>query len=369
MKEALYLMLSLIYGVWVIWQTIIWKKIARQKTVASNHQEELTILVVARNECFGLMTLVKSLEAQNYPFDKITLLVLNDASTDGTKTFITNYSGSLQIQLISGDFKGVSPKRNALMMGIAHSKTDLILCTDADCRVGPYWVSTMVAALQQADFVSAPVVMEGAGWWAKMQQLEFASLVGSGMTLLHSGLPLMCNGANMAFRRSVFLSNGGFQGFPEVASGDDVFILQRFFYTKPNRVLALADTRVTVQTQACPDWPSFYKQRLRWAGKWSQSLYPQTIPVATLVFALNLFYFISPFLCLMDLVSIEVFLASWLVRGLSEALFLSNILRKLGKSFKFDIFLLVFLLYAPYVVMFGALAALGVKTTWKNRAV
>jgi cellulose synthase/poly-beta-1,6-N-acetylglucosamine synthase-like glycosyltransferase len=361
------LTLCLAYGFWVLRQRYSWQTLPKVLARPGSMEEEITILVVARNECQGLSVLIQDLERQDFPLGKINLVVLNDASTDGTQALLETYNGPLKLQWLTEDFVGVSPKRNALKAGMAITKTDLVLCTDADCLVGTSWVSGMVAASQQADFVSAPVIMEGNGVWAKMQQLEFASLVGSGMTLLRSGFPLMCNGANMAFRRSAFLKYGGFEGFPEVASGDDVFMMQRFYQANPNRVIAVADESVCVETSACPDWTSFYKQRLRWAGKWSRSLYRQPIPVAALVFLVNLVYLISPFLLMGEFIGLSTLIAIWTIRVVSEALFLSSILRKLGKSFKFDIFLLVFFLYAPYVVMFGILAALGVKTTWKNR--
>jgi hypothetical protein len=41
------------------------------------------------------------------------------------------------------------------------------------------------------------------------------------------GLGFMCNGANFAYKKSLFESLGGFAGNKNIASGDDVFLLQK----------------------------------------------------------------------------------------------------------------------------------------------
>ena len=57
-----------------------------------------------------------------------------------------------------------------------------------------------------------------------MQELEFLSLIGSGAGAIGIENPIFCNGANMAYRKDVFLETNNFNN-DNTVSGDDVFLL------------------------------------------------------------------------------------------------------------------------------------------------
>ena len=73
-------------------------------------------------------------------------------------------------------------KKTSNSKAISVAKGDLILCTDADCRVGEKWIKTMVNYFSEDKilFVSAPVeyICEK-GSFQKFQYLEFLALVSS----------------------------------------------------------------------------------------------------------------------------------------------------------------------------------------------
>jgi hypothetical protein len=59
------------------------------------------------------------------------------------------------------------------------------------------------------------------------QQLDLASLQGATIGSFGIGKGFMCNGANLLTKKSLFQELNGFQGNDTIASGDDVFLLQK----------------------------------------------------------------------------------------------------------------------------------------------
>ncbi|MCF8339259.1 MAG: glycosyltransferase, partial [Bacteroidales bacterium] len=154
---------------------------------------------------------------------------------------------------------------------INHSTADLIITTDADCRVGKNWISAIVQHYEstEAKMISGPVRLTSlTNFFSKLQALEFLSLVGSGAGSVAKGKPLMANGANLAFSKKAFEKVGGYQGNEMQASGDDVFLMLKMNeFFKENSVSFLKDEKAIVDTSPKSNWKEFISQRIRWASK------------------------------------------------------------------------------------------------------
>ena len=61
------------------------------------------------------------------------------------------------------------------------------------------------------------------GIFQQLQSLEFLSLIGSGAAAIARGKSIFCNGANLAYRKSIFLELNAFDN--NTVSGDDVFLM------------------------------------------------------------------------------------------------------------------------------------------------
>jgi cellulose synthase/poly-beta-1,6-N-acetylglucosamine synthase-like glycosyltransferase len=83
----------------------------------------------------------------------------------------------------------------------------------------------------------------------------------------------MCNGANLAYPKSVFDEVGGFEGIDFKASGDDMLLLQKIAKKYPNKIVYLKNAEYAVITKAQHTLAAFWHQRLRWASKSAD--YPQ----------------------------------------------------------------------------------------------
>ena len=77
----------------------------------------------------------------------------------------------------------------------------------------------------------------------------------------------MCNGANFAYTKSLFQDLNGFDGNDKIASGDDVFLLQKAIGQFPEKVHYLKSENNIVITKPMGDWKSLFYQRVRWASK------------------------------------------------------------------------------------------------------
>jgi hypothetical protein len=111
------------------------------------------------------------------------------------------------------------------------------------------------------------------------------SLQGVTMGSFGIGKPFMCNGANFAYTKKLFQAVGGYAGNDKIASGDDVFLLQKAVLHAPENVHYLKSNDIIVKTKPENDLYKLFMQRVRWASKTTgyQSAYAQLLAVAVLL--------------------------------------------------------------------------------------
>ena len=72
---------------------------------------------------------------------------MNDRSEDGTVGIVQRFCEeheNFRLLHVSGVEEELTAKKNAMSHGIKHSRGEIILTTDGDCRVLPTWVEAMV---------------------------------------------------------------------------------------------------------------------------------------------------------------------------------------------------------------------------------
>src|SRR5476651_288986 len=136
----------------------------------------------------------------------------------------------VQLIVLNEDKPLNSYKKKAIGRAIAQAQGELMVATDADCRMGKSWLSAIVGYYENNELlmISSPVTyFEETSLFERMQTLEFGYLIGIGAAFIANGKASNCNGANLAYRRDVFYEVGGFSGIDELASGDDELLLQK----------------------------------------------------------------------------------------------------------------------------------------------
>ncbi|WP_242928388.1 glycosyltransferase [Pontibacter vulgaris] len=370
------LILSLAAYSWIILRRwVAWVNLP-VATVPSIYQPTtpLSVIIPVRNEQANILYLLQDLEQQNYPSALVEILIIDDHSDDNTAALVEEFIGKtrLKIQLIKlQDYKGITGKKAAVKLGVALAQKELLVFTDGDCHVQPDWLLQLahLYETQQPYFISGPVAFQNTeSAFQRMQLVEFASLIGIGGASIGLGKPNMCNGANLAYTKHIFVEVGGFAGNEGIASGDDEFLLHKINKKHPGKVAFLKSTKAVVYTNACKSVNSFIEQRVRWASKWRayQELHVQV--VAFVVFAVNLLLFIAIPAVVWGSLPVPVFIAAYLTKFAVDLVFLTRILRFLDSGRYSWYILPLQLVYAPYVI-YTAICGLFGRYTWKGRQI
>lgn len=255
-----------------------------------------TLVVPFRNEQKNLPKLLESISKLNYPHELIEIIMVDDFSTDTSERVCIQWRiqhDTIDTTLLENLRLSNSPKKDAIARAMPIAKHDWIITTDADCTVNTDWLLTIDNYIQthQPEMIVGSVIYKTKNnWFHQFQQLDLLSLQGVTMGSFGIGKPFMCNGANFAYTKSLFKALDGFNGNDKIASGDDVFLLQKAVIYSPEKVHYLKNRNAIVKTKPENDLNQLFMQRVRWASKTSgyQSRYAQFLAVVVLLMNLSL---------------------------------------------------------------------------------
>ncbi|SET07117.1 glycosyltransferase [Hymenobacter actinosclerus] len=342
---------------------------------AASSTPRFSVLVAARNEAANLPLLLADLAQQHLPAQEFEVIITDDHSTDDTAALLMAAAETTPfrlrvVKLAETPAAGVG-KKAALQAALAHARAPWLVCTDADCRVGPDWLRAYAALLDAAGpevhLVSGPVLLTGPDTLLQnLSGLEFAGLVGTGAAGIAAGTPTMCNGANLAYRRTAFEAVAGYAGNAHLPSGDDEFLLHKLHAAFPGSIRFLRHPAALVRTAGPPTLAALLRQRVRWASKWRHYQHPPSQRLAVLVLLANL----APAAGLVGAFWLPALLP-WAAAGLglklaADGWFLDPVLRFLGRRRWLLLVPLLQLAYAPYALLVG-LAGLRGGYEWKGR--
>lgn len=326
-------------------------------------KNKFSIIVPFRNEVNNLPKLLTSLSFLNYPKDLYEVILVDDESD-----FLFQVpSLKFKIQLISNNRKSNSPKKDAIETAIQIANHEWIITTDADCLVEPNWLEIIDNYIQQTH---KKMVVAGVGYSYKkgflhaFQNLDFLSL--QGVTIGSFGInePFMCNGANFAYKKEFFHELNGFQGNSAIASGDDVFLLQKAIQKEKSAVGFCMHNASTIKTQSATSWQDLFFQRVRWASKSTEyhSLFGKI--VAIIVFLTNLCWITTFALWCFGITSYKSFLLYLVIKFLVDFILLAQ--TSIYFKSKLSWVLLSLFLY-PFFSSAVAFYSLFGSYTWKGR--
>lgn len=164
----------------------------------------VSIIVAAYNEAADIDARVRDLLSQDYPSDRLEVLVGSDGSTDGTVAAV-NRLGRCNVRVLDLPRQGRAGVHNAC---VAAAHGDILIFTDAATQFAPDCVRRLVMALSDPAVgcvsgqlvytnTGQPGIARGAGWYWRYELLlrRLESVVGSSVAV---------TGACMAMRRSLF---------------------------------------------------------------------------------------------------------------------------------------------------------------------
>ncbi|MGW8266771.1 MAG: glycosyltransferase family 2 protein [Longimicrobiales bacterium] len=104
----------------------------------------VSVSVPAYNEEHQIEDLIRSLLALDYPRDRLQILVVSDASSDGTDDIVRRFSDQ-GVELLSLPERGGKTKAENAAAG--HLRGEIIVNTDASIRIAPSALKPLITAL------------------------------------------------------------------------------------------------------------------------------------------------------------------------------------------------------------------------------
>jgi len=338
----------------------------------SNFKTRVTVLIAARNEEESIHLTIEDILAQDYPSELTEIIIVDDHSTDRTADIIRSYADrGVKLLQLNEDQPLNSYKKKAISEAIALSTGELMVATDADCRMGDKWLSTIVGYFEaeQPVMISSPVgYFEERSLFERMQALEFSYLIGVGAAFIGNGRASTCNGANLAYRKDVFYEVGGFKGIDDLASGDDELLLQKVAARFPGRIGFTKLSNAIVYTHAKHNLSSFLQQRRRWASKSTRYKDKKIVALAVGIWLFNVSLLISAALSFFSFDIFKLFLVQFALKMAFEAWFLIPIARFFKRTELVPLVPLLSPLHVLYMVYIGLIGN-NSKYIWKGRLV
>lgn len=354
--SVLYLVLIGLF--FVGWRRIPYFEPAPNESLSIN----LSVVVACCNEEIHLPNLLSVLVLQTY--SDFELILINDHSTDNTQAILDKAKTDFpKIQVLNTVGFG---KKNALKEAIHKATGDFIVTTDADCIPTIQWLETIVRFQLQypSELIICPVKLDdNKTIFSRLQRLEFTSLVASGAGAVGAGMPILCNGANLAFTKNAWLKSQN-DLHEEEQSGDDIFLLQSI--KKQGGVIRfLKSESAFVTTESATSVAAFLKQRRRWAAKSPAYTDWQLIFTACIVFAMSLIPFLLFFNTFFNSSFWIVLFAFFGFKYLLDTLFLCSVRLFFQLKYVWIYSFLLSVIYPFYVVSVGVSALLFKPTSWK----
>lgn len=328
-------------------------------------RQPVSVIVCAHDEEQNLRVLVPLLLGQDY--ETFEVIVVNDRSNDGTFDFLRERSSTTpQLKVVQVDHlpAHANGKKYALTLGIKAAKYEVVLLTDADCIPnGNNWIRSMMKQfnpetqlvlgyspyLKQPGFLNQFIRFETV--YTALQYIGFAS----------AGMPYMGVGRNLAYRKSLFLDNKGFNGYLQLTGGDDdLFVNQHA--TAENTQVSLG-AEALVYSKPKNFWGNFFQQKIRHlsVGKFYKLKHKAVVGLLSLSHIVLWITGITLFVTGTWWIGVGL-----LVRAGMLVFAIQRFSRRAGD--KFEVWIVPFLdfLFTIYYLSTGTVALVSKKVQWKS---
>ncbi len=268
--QILFIVFLIAVGIQVIYITVFLIAVLKKETGPATKTRPVSVIVCAHDEEQNLRELIPMLLQQQHP--DFEVIIVNDRSNDGTYDFLleetkkveTHNYASLRMVHTATVPDHVNGKKYGITLGIKAAKHNWIVLTDADCRPhSDRWLQSISSKCsddkeivlgyspyqKEKGFLNLFIRFETL--FTAMQYVAYAIL----------GNPYMGVGRNLAYRKSLFLNNKGFNRFLRVTGGDDdLFVNQHA--TAKNTTICLGEKSI-VYSIPKRTWGDYFHQKIR----------------------------------------------------------------------------------------------------------
>ncbi len=326
----------------------------------------VSIIVCAHDEESNLKELIPLLLAQDYP--SFEVIIVDDRSNDDTYDYLLELKTNtpklkmVRVESAPGNMNG---KKYGLTLGVKAASHDLLLLTDADCRpASDKWVAEMAKGFRSdsIQFVLgySPYKTEKGllnnfiQWETSITAINYLGSAGLGGAFMGVG-------RNLAYRKSYFLNNKGFNAHMKVTGGDDDLYVNAHANSK--NTVAIVAPEALVYSVPKKTFSSYWKQKLRHLsvgkrykagdkinlGLWSFSQIGFWVSLLILAFSNTQPYWV---------------LGGFLGREVVTVGLLSYFHRLTGHRFSYWAIPVIDLFYGVYLLIVGGRATFAKQVTW-----
>ena len=337
----------------------------------------VSIIVAARNEEKNICAVLQSLSHQTYSTYEI--IIVNDRSTDKTSQLIANfikeYSNIRRVD-ITTMLDDMPAKKNALRAGIEASNGEILCFTDADCLPSSKWIEELVKSfLPDVGLVAGyspyhtPINKTSPSGFLRKIFFKFisyeefrAAIWSAGSIGWNAGW--LCTGRNLAYRRKVYDEVNGFEKIKMSISGDDDLFLQLVRRQTAWKINYVKTPDSFISTTPPINFWSFFEQRKRHFS--AAKFFPLPTKIFFVIYhSSNLLLFISPFLLLINGVTLPLAIAAFCSKILGDSILFKFSHRTFAATNFCSSFFLMEAIYILYNSFIGPLSILR-KFAWKQ---
>lgn len=218
----------------------------------------VSVIVPVWNEETTVLKTIFSILKLDYPKDQLSILIVDDGSTDNTWQVIQRFSRNKQIQLLRKENGG---KHTALNHALQFVETELVGCLDADSFVHPQALKRIAVRFADPNTMAVTPsvkIFEPKGILGLVQKAEYMFGIFLRKVFSHLDALYITPGPFSIFRRAVFEKIGNYR---HAHNTEDMEIAMRM---QKNHMKIDNVQNAFVYTVAPTTLKTLYKQRLRW---------------------------------------------------------------------------------------------------------
>ena len=238
--------------------TIFWLQVLYRTSELTPHKKYIptvSIVIPVHNEATTIAKTLKSAFTSRYPKNKLEVIVVNDGSTDATRTIVEQFA---RVKLINQKQKG---KAAALNTGMKYCKGELFVCLDADSyvapnalhRLTPYFVDLNIGGVICAIKINEPKTFVQKLQWFEYILSAFARKLMAKINVLY-----MTPGAFSVYRTSILRKLKGFSVGNLTEDFEMALRLHKHHYTIKINTASIS------YTTAPETLFKLFNQRVRW---------------------------------------------------------------------------------------------------------
>jgi len=370
----LFIVIFVIYVLFFVLLRLGWENVPEYFSEETPGSLKVSVIIVARNEENNIINLLNGLENQSYSKSFFEVIIVDDCSEDRTIDKIESFGSGSELKLsvlkLKNEPTHKQNKKGGIEYAMRYAEGDLIILTDADCTLQKGWISSIVSFYHQykPKMIIGPVgYFTDNSFLSYFQALDFLAM--QGVSCCSAGLnkPLLCNGANIAYEKTLFNELNVYEK-DDIASGDDMFMLHKAYSSYPDKVKYLKAKSAIVKTDPCKTWKALFQQRLRWAGKVKYFDSKESILVLFFLLVINVLVLVLAFFSLFETIYLKYFIIAVSTKMLTDIFFLWPVAKFFRQSHMLSLFLAVQFVHFIYMAVVGILSNI-LPYSWKGRKI